>query len=517
MRTTTKPKRNEGISFFFCLAASLFLATRTFYSPFCACMQGQSRTRKIGKGGGRGGSDHRSESDHSAPEDDGEEHKERRARQKAAASAPQPDAQPFAAPLSTRGRGGGRGRGRGGRGRGGGRGSGFGGEAEEGGDEDELEDEVLHEEQTLLDAMTAEDFKDEEQEEEIEGDAKDRFESEGVYGTINLRHNDPKQRFASMFTFDEAKHVFYATVDERKLRLPGLTFLLEKTFWPDYRFEDLVLDKAASVQTSAKEAKARRILGNKRKVLGTGKDPPGRFKIPVATRPWSGRKQGKLVDDQVSEMINSKEVRTLPDKPIVKSDYCHASFQKQLASIGISVPAAKLRFVHPYALANLSFALYLGMTPLAAQVTAGSLSHWMATNMDQMWWHHGSNQMVLIELKKYENEWFEKSTGAMHKPFEGIPNCIHNQCQIQLGFNLLLFTKTFGTPSKPVAAAVLQVSADGCTIHKLEKWVMPLVESREAMIQLRTRARYLRTRFRKKEEEEGRSVHAKPEPSDRAD
>jgi hypothetical protein len=163
-----------------------------------------------------------------------------------------------------------------------------------------------------------------------------------------------------------------------------------------------------------------------------------------ATTPvkYGGRRGGRLVDRELYERIEKKY-------------------------------AKRLKIWSPTTEKIFKFLTHHAYKPAASQVGVGYQlkdKRWLYTAADIIC-RQSANEVVLVEVKCKESCYYEKSTGQLQHPFELRSNSQRNQDQLQLGFTVAMYEKTF-PQDKVVGSMVLRAHSNGIHTYPLEQWVV---------------------------------------------
>ncbi len=353
-----------------------------------------------------------------------------------------------------------------------------------------------------------------------------------LQGVVNLQSEEPKLRFVSPFILtrrgfvvrdehlpnrdddDDEKNVdseptdglvtteFPAANRKRKRKpakvkspqLRGLCQLLQCLFYPDWSFREVMI-----IHKRRRALRAERGLDPAAYVRASMKDAPPQIKAlarqadaRVRVQNRTTREGGRLLDAQVNAIVmrdldffNSNQSHRyvyldsqIDDYVTILSDWwwpgpdddneddTHPS-ELQIEENKNSILQV-LPVIHPTVWNLVCYMWNKGLRPLAAQVPVGCLRSRLATCIDHIWQRADTDQLVLVELKKWRDTLtLDLSNGHMHWPFDKLKNSARNQHQIQLSVSLFLLQSTFGVQVHE--AWVVHVSGDQVSRTVLSK------------------------------------------------
>jgi hypothetical protein len=114
---------------------------------------------------------------------------------------------------------------------------------------------------------------------------------------------------------------------------------------------------------------------------------------------------------------------------------------------------------------------HLTLSPLGAQVVAGSESMGIATACDVVCYHRDTKQYCVIEVKTGGSSYYFKcSKVGMNVPFNGQTDCVYNQHQLQLWLTTHLYQLTYPT-HQVMGSVLLRLFPEGFETYPLEPWI----------------------------------------------
>lgn len=207
-----------------------------------------------------------------------------------------------------------------------------------------------------------------------------------------------------------------------------------------------------------------------------------------------GLNEGQMVDDHVTLMINGEPIIDTQDEYPVDED---AFIMMKKA--GMTVSRTTIRRSHPLSQKFIKFMLSSGYEPLAAQVVVGDNELGIATAIDSVWRKKSTGKIALVELKKYNRNYYCLSNDVMRKPYheterldehgnfifkknqdgseskelemDELTNCPLNQHQLQLGWGYKLWNISLGE-FEVSEAFIIQVDGGTPQRYDLQEWAI---------------------------------------------
>jgi hypothetical protein len=205
------------------------------------------------------------------------------------------------------------------------------------------------------------------------------------------------------------------------------------------------------------------------------------------------RQEGILIDQQCSALINKI---TIHNDPIYKYSWLEYTRMHKTLTLPRKDEKAthNRRFVyspiHPATRLVMTFLYNTGLIPIQAQVRVASVTHGIQTDIDQIWRDPVTNRIYIIELKKYNTDFYSAYNTYMDRPFTNKVNSSQNQHQIQLGISMWLFKQSY-PEYQHVKGLVVRVDQTGIFTYPIQSWVtkqMKVVVTRMQQYVQQTRA-----------------------------